>query len=147
MGRNKKPIEVIKAEGKCHLTKKQIQEREDGELKVPFTDVKPPSYLNSKQKRKFKNIAEMLLALNILTELDVDCLALYIVSLDLYLTYTEELTKIIPKNDMKALKDLQNLQDKTLRQCLSCAKELGLTITSRAKLVIPTPPEQNEELW
>ena len=46
---------------------------------------------------------------------------------------------------MKALKDLQNLQDKTLRQCLACAKELGLTITSRAKLVIPTPLEGEDD--
>lgn len=43
---------------------------------------------------------------------------------------------------------LMNLQDKAQKQCLACAKELGLTITSRVKLVIPQPPDNNEdELW
>ena len=41
---------------------------------------------------------------------------------------------------------LMNLQDKAFRQCLACAKELGLTITSRCKLIIPQPPEDDEEL-
>lgn len=41
---------------------------------------------------------------------------------------------------------LMNLQDKAFKQCLACAKELGLTITSRVKLVIPQPPDDDEEL-
>lgn len=40
---------------------------------------------------------------------------------------------------------LMNLQDKAFKQCLACAKELGLTITSRCKLVIPTPPEGDDD--
>lgn len=40
---------------------------------------------------------------------------------------------------------LMNLQDKAFRQCLSCAKELGLTITGRCKLVIPTPPDDEDD--
>ena len=41
---------------------------------------------------------------------------------------------------------LMNLQDKAFKQCIACAKELGLTITSRCKLVIPTPPDDDDEL-
>lgn len=41
---------------------------------------------------------------------------------------------------------LMNLQDKAFKQCLACAKELGLTITSRVKLVIPPPPDDDDEL-
>ena len=40
---------------------------------------------------------------------------------------------------------LMNLQDKAFKQCLACAKELGLTITSRVKLVIPQPPDDDDE--
>jgi len=29
---------------------------------------------------------------------------------------------------------------------LACAKELGLTITSRCKLVVPPPPDDDDEL-
>ena len=41
---------------------------------------------------------------------------------------------------------LMNLQDKAFKQCIACAKELGLTITSRCKLVVPTPPDDDDEL-
>ena len=41
---------------------------------------------------------------------------------------------------------LMNLQDKAFKQCLACAKELGLTIKGRAQLVIPTPPDDDDEL-
>ena len=40
---------------------------------------------------------------------------------------------------------LMNLQDKAFKQCLACAKELGLTITSRVKLVIPQPPDDEDD--
>lgn len=40
---------------------------------------------------------------------------------------------------------LMNLQDKAFKQCLACAKELGLTVTSRCKLVIPTPPDDDDD--
>ena len=40
---------------------------------------------------------------------------------------------------------LMNLQDKAFKQCLACAKELGLTITSRVKLVMPQPPDDDDD--
>ena len=40
---------------------------------------------------------------------------------------------------------LMNLQDKAFKQCLACAKELGLTITSRCKLVVPQPPDNDDD--
>ena len=43
MARPRKPIAVLEAEGKSHMTKKEIEERREQELKVPFTNVKPPS--------------------------------------------------------------------------------------------------------
>jgi hypothetical protein len=39
---------------------------------------------------------------------------------------------------------LMNLQDKAFKQCLACARELGMTITSRCKIVVPPPPDDNE---
>lgn len=40
---------------------------------------------------------------------------------------------------------LMNLQDKAFKQCLACAKELGLTVTSRCKLVVPQPPGNDDD--
>lgn len=145
MARPRKPIAVLEAEGKSHMTKKEIADRKEQELKVPFTNVKPPSYLNNKQKRKFKDIANKLLALGIMTELDVDCLAMYIISYDLYLSYTETIVAQLDCGDLESVKDVQTMQDKAFRQALAAAKSLGLTITDRCKIVIPLPPDNDDD--
>ena len=145
MARPRKPIAVLEAEGKSHMTKKEKEERREQELKVPFTNVKPPSYLNNKQKRKFKDIANKLLALGIMTELDVDCLAMYIISHDIYLSYTETIVKLLDEGDLDLVKDVQTMQDKAFRQAHTAARSLGLTITDRCKIVIPLPPDNDDD--
>ena len=40
---------------------------------------------------------------------------------------------------------LMNLQDKAFKQCLACAKELGLTITGRLKLAVPPPQGDDDD--
>lgn len=149
MARPREPIDLLVAKGNKHLTKEEIETRRESELKVPFTNVKPPAYLTQKQKKKFKDIAKKLLALGIMTELDVDCLARYIISHDLYLAYTETIAQVI--NEAQAaeiatsLKDVQNMQDKAFRQAQAAARDLGLTITSRCKIVIPAPPDDDDD--
>lgn len=147
-GRFAKPIGLHLAEGNpSHLTKAEIEERQNGEINVPFTDVQPPEYLTGqKQIDKFNYYAEMLLALGIFTELDVDCLARYIVAESLYLQYTSLLSQMIKKKELDDLSRIQTMQDKAFRQCQSCARDLGLTITSRCKLVVPPPPDDDDEL-
>ena len=177
-GKKREPIDLIIAKGRKHLTKQEIEERRAKELKVPFTEVEPPSYLTAKQKKEFCAIAEQLMLLNIMTELDVDVLAQYCIAESLYLEYSEQLKKILSKKNaldkwsmiekiaancevQEDLIDLletivrrqrgddatviMNLQDKAFKQCMSCARELGLTITSRCKIVVPTPPDDEED--
>lgn len=146
MSRQREPIDLLIAKDKSHLTKEQIEQRRAQELHVPFRDVKAPAYLSKKQKAKFMQIAEKLLALGIMTELDVDCLAMYVLSHDLYLSYTKTMAQLAEKNDIAGLKTVQGMQDKAFRQAQMSARELGLTITARAKLVIPTFPDEDEEL-
>lgn len=147
MGRARKPIGLHLAEGNpSHLTKDEIEERQNGELNVPFLDVKPPEYLTGeKQIEKFNYFAKMLLALGIFTELDVDCLARYIMSEQLYLQYTNLLVKLIKSKDFEQMGKIQGLQDKAFRQCHHCARTLGLTITDRARLVVPQPPDDEDD--
>lgn len=147
MGRPRKPIGLHLAEGNpSHLTKDEIEERQNGELDVPFLDIKPPEYLTGeKQIEKFNYFANMLLALGIFTELDVDCLARYIMSEQLYLQYTNLLVKLIKSKDFEQMGKIQGLQDKAFRQCHHCARTLGLTITDRARLVVPQPPDDEDD--
>ena len=144
-GRPKKPAALLEAEGKSHMSKSELQDRKESELKVPFTDVTPPSYLSKAQKKKFKDIANKLLAIGIMTELDVDCLAMYVLAFDLYVSYTETLAHMIETNDLEEMKSVQNLQDKAFRQAHTAARSLCLTITDRCRVTVPPPPSDDDD--
>lgn len=145
-GRPREPVDLLIAKGKKHLTKAEIEERREEEIEVPYKQIRPPKYLNKKQKKQFKEIAEKLLSINIYTELDEDNLARYLIAQDLYLSYTSAINELMEAGNLILLKDIQQLQDKAYRQAQTCARDLGLTITSRCKLSIPksAEPEKKE---
>mgnify|MGYP000843608242 CR=1 FL=1 len=93
MGRTKQPVDLVIAKGKKHLTKKEIADRRATELKVEgLSDVQPPEYLPGKLREEFDDIAGKLLAIGVMTELDEDCLARYLLAKQNYLQYTSMLT-------------------------------------------------------
>ncbi|TCP32176.1 P27 family predicted phage terminase small subunit [Scopulibacillus darangshiensis] len=151
-GRNKQPLAVIQGKGKSHhLTKDEISKRKKQEDAMNgFTDnIAPPKYLTKVQKREFEEIAKELLRLNIFSNLDVDSLARYIDSRDQYIQLIKNIKKVKPtieahqedgtkitiaNDDYPKLMRTKNL---LFNECRSAAGDLGLTITSRLKLVIP----------
>lgn len=137
-GNNKLPIDLVIAKGKKHLTKAEIEARRSSELKVDFKDVSPPDYLPTKMRGEFEEIARKLVAIGVMTELDEDCLARYLISQQNYLQYTKLLSKAIRSENIEQIAKAQKTQDIAFRQCLQSANALGLTITSRCKLVVPT---------
>lgn len=148
MARPRQPADLIQAKGRKHWSQDEYEARKRSELQVPFTNVTPPDSLTSKkQKAEFNEIAEKLVALNIFTELDVDALARYIISKDLYLIYTKKLKAMLKDDevDMREVSTVQQLQDKAYRQTVTSANELCLNIASRAKLVIPQPPNEDDD--
>lgn len=149
MARPRQPIEVIEARGKKHLTKAEIEERRNSELKVDLKNIEIPNYLSSKLKKEFEDIASKLLYIGIMTELDEDTLGRYLLAKEKYLKYTKLLNKTIRESDIVAMERLTSMQDKAFKQCRACANDLGLTIASRCKLVVPKspdPPKKNKFL-
>ena len=145
MARPREPIDLIKAKGKKHLTKAEYEERKEQEIEVPFTDITPPEYLTgTKQLEKFKYYADMLVKIGIFTQLDVDCLARYVMGEQLYLQYTSLLIELIKSKDYDQLGKIQGLQDKAFKQCQQCARDLGLTISARCKLIVPQTDEEED---
>lgn len=156
MARPREPIELIIAKGKKHLTKAEIEERREQELDVPFTDIQPPSFLPKTFHKEFYEISGKLKAIGIMTELDTVSLAQYLIAKQNYISYTAMLLKVIKRNSdpNKSVLDeeevientkIQALQDRAFRQCQTCARDLGLTITSRAKMVVPQPPSDEDD--
>ena len=136
------PLEVVQARGSKHLTKAEIKERQEREIK-PITDnIIAPGYLVKKQKNEFYKIAEQLQKLKILGETDVDALGRYITAKDMYENAVKQMRKPEVKNNPIAFEKWLNIQDKLFKQCRSSANDLGLSISSRCKLVVP---EANKE--
>ncbi|MGG1483498.1 phage terminase small subunit P27 family [Peribacillus castrilensis] len=158
MGRASQPVSLLEFKGKKHLTKKEIEERKAREIKAASDKVKPPKYLTPDLKREFKKIANELVQIGIMTNLDNDALARFLLAQKMYLKVTDQLLardpiEIIIKtkkdddgniidtreievtNDLFA--DLLMSQDKLFKQCRNAASDLGLTISSRCRLVAP----------
>lgn len=163
MVRPRQPIDLIVYKGKKNLTKQEIEERKSQEIKAPNNRIKTPTYLPKDLRRKFKKISDELVEIGIMSNLDVDALARYLLSEKMYWQVTEKLLDTSPtkieiffKSDQDGNKvesieeivsndvytDLLVNQDKLFKQCRQAASDLGLTITSRCKLVVPKKEEE-----
>lgn len=157
-GNQKEPIDLILAKGKKHLTKAEIEERRKTEIKTDYTNVIAPNYLSEEEKQEFNRITTILLDIGIINELDEDCLARYLIANTNYVNYTKELRTLNidltkakkPEKKKEILSQIDlylTYQDRALKQCRACANDLGLSISSRARLVMPPskdPPKENK---
>ena len=155
-GRQRQPIDLILEKGRKHLTKDEIEQRRNSEVKVEYTNVKPPSYLSKKQKADFINISKILVDTGIMSELDEDCLARYLIARDTYVRYTKKLNIEFRQQNAKENKDnkekqsdiAKNIdtyliyQDRAFKQCRASASDLGLSISSRCRLIMPKEKEE-----
>ncbi len=141
MARPRQPTDLLLVKGKKHLTKEEIAKRKASEVKAPADKVRAPSYLPNDLKKEFRKIAKDLLDIEILTNLDVDALARFIISRKMYLELTQ---KILEDTALLLDKDTIGIQDKLFKQCRAAASDLGLTISSRCKLVVPKKEEKKE---
>lgn len=145
MSGQRQPIELVIAKGKKNLTKAEIQERRDKEVK-PITDnIVAPPYLTKRQKEEFNRISEQLQKLKIMGETDVDALARYIVANDFYINAVKQMRKTEVKTNPTLFEKWSNIQDKYFKQCRSSANDLGLSISSRCKLVVPATSEDSKK--
>lgn len=167
MARPRQPIDLLLYKGKKNLTKQEIEERQAAEIKAPSDKIRAPSYLPKDLRRDFKKISDQLVAIGIMSNLDVDALARYLISRKLYLQVTDELLgrspivqyekdqddsvdgELIPGTTTVEIfsnvyADLLLNQDKLFKQCRQAASDLGLTISSRCKLVVPKKEEKEK---
>lgn len=145
MSGQRQPIELLIAKGKKNLTKEEIQERRDSEIKPIADNIIAPGYLTKKQKDEFYKISGQLEKLKIMGETDVDALARYIVANDLYITAVKKLRSSEVKNDPIMFELWGRNQERYFKQCRSSANDLGLSISSRCKLVVPEAKEAPKE--
>lgn len=152
MGRPKKSIDVILAEGKSHYDKETIERRKEEEAAIRPSDNKTecPDWLADKVARKeYRRIAKELNNINLLTNLDITTLAQYCLAYANFLKATEELIDrplVIEQTNKSGFTNLVEnplirIQLKYSDEMKKHATQMGLTISSRLKLVVPKPLE------
>lgn len=147
----RQPIQLVMANGKKNLTKKEIADRLATEIAPCTDDLSAPTYLSAAEKKQFDKIAEQLGKLGILGETDTETLARYVTAQSQYEKITKELRKVLnaspastnPKylHELAGWLELQDrlakIQNRYFTQAQTAAAALGLTISSRCKLIAP----------
>lgn len=137
----RQPVDVLEAKGKKHLTKAEIAERRRNEPKVPKAKTaKPPKWLPEALKKDFRALGKRLIAAGLYTDLDADTLGRYLIAQQQWLKATVEADKALTQKDVEAARDWSAIQERYFKQARNCANDMGMTVTSRCRLVIP--PEQ-----
>lgn len=154
----RQPIELVVANGKKHLTKAETEERRQRELQPCTDEITAPKYLTGNQKKTFYKIAAQLEKLKIMGETDCDTLARYVTAQGLYEETVKDLRaahKARPKGEdadaaalvkwATMLEQLDKRQERYFKQAQTAAAALGLTISSRCRLVAPVIEEKPKE--
>lgn len=157
MAGKRQPTDVVIANGRKHLSKTEEAERRAGEVKVsPAKTAKPPKWLPETLKKDFRAIGKRLIAAGLYTELDADTLGRYLVAQHQWLIATAEVEKALSqkdpetgqirkKRDLAAADSWGKIQERYFKQARNCANDMGLTVTSRCRLVVPDTGKQATE--
>lgn len=138
MAGKRMPTAVVEAAGKKHLSKREKSERKAAEVraKVPET-IQPPEWLAKKHHTEFLEIAGELAKLELYAELDRDVLAQYFVCRERWFQADKQAAKAIREKDEKLAREWNSVQSSYFKQARQCAEAMGLSVTSRCRMVIP----------
>lgn len=171
MAGQRQPIALIKAKGKKHLTKAEIEERENSEIVASDDKVEPPAYLSAKQKKVFRNLAEELIEIKLVANVDCEALARLVIAQEQFVEVTKTIRKTplmvdVPVYETKENQDtgekervqvgtrlvvngererLMIIQDRCMKQCRQGASDFGMTVSSRCRLAVPKARDETPE--
>jgi len=136
----RQPIDLIVHNGKKHLTKAEIEERKSKEIQAKSDSIEPPSFLsNNELKEAFNKYADELKSIGIISNLDCGVLGRHVV----YEYQWEKVTANLITNEVdENYIEMVKLQERLQKMAHQTANSLGLTISSRCKLVVPNKEKE-----
>lgn len=144
----RQPTDVIEANGRKHLSKSEAAERRRREPKVDKAKTaRPPKWLPDALKKDFRALGKQLIAAGIYTDLDMDTLGRYLVAQHQWIIATQqtELALGAKPPDLEQADAWGRVQERYFKQARNCANDLGLTVSSRCRLVVPENAKQKSE--
>lgn len=138
MAGKRQPTDIVKANGRKHLSQAEEDARRDREVHVPSPEqAVPPRWLGKKFHKEFREIGEILRTAGLYTELDRDVLGQFLVARERWVRADKLASAAIRKKDEKLAREWKGVQGSYFKQCRQCAEAMGLSITSRCRLVVP----------
>lgn len=142
----RQPTDVIKANGRKHLSKAEEAKRRSQEVTIARAKTaKPPKWLPEQLRKEFRSLGKRLISAGIYTDLDADALGRYLVAQHQWLFATQEAEKALVQQDLEQADAWSRVQDRYFKQARTCANDMGLTVTSRCRLVVPEGAGQKAE--
>lgn len=160
----RQPINVVMMNGRKHLTQDEIKHRQEQEVKAQNDNIHAPPYLPKKLKDEFNAIADELKRIDLMSNLDGDALARFLLAREQYVKLSKQLRTIPVTTEEQdesgqmvtvvnqTYSKLLSAVDKLFAQCRVASSDMGLTISSRCRLVVPKkqddrPRTTEEELF
>lgn len=134
----RQPTAVVEAAGKKHLSRSEADERLDREVHVPPPEqAVPPKWLPKRLHNEFREVGEILLAAGLYADLDRDVLAQYFLARERWLKADKKAAAAIKADDEKLAREWTGVQGTYFKQARQCAEAMGLSVTSRCRIVVP----------
>ncbi len=134
----RQPTELVVAKGRKHLTRAEEDARRDRDVIMPPADaVTPPGWLPKALHREFREIGELLNGAGLYSELDRDVLGQYFLCRERWAKADRKAAAAIRKDDEKLAREWTGVQASYFKQARQCAEAMGLSVTSRCRIVVP----------
>lgn len=133
---------------RVHRSREEIDRRISKEARTMSHDgtITAPDGLLPSEEEEYYRLAEVLSERTPFDpQLDADTLARYIKARRFYLALSDRFN-VAERNGASdtELARVQRMQDSFSKQCRACAQDLGLTVTARARLEIPSQGDDGD---
>ena len=141
-------LSVLEGNGRKHLSKSEKAQRAAQEVDLPKpAKMRVPKWLPEYLKADFRALAKELLAADMgAAQLDRDTLGRYVVAQHQFTAVCKLAQDALDQEDVDQVNKWTKAQKSYFEQARACANDLGMTITSRCRLVLPEgarPKEPN----
>lgn len=138
MSGRRQPTALVEANGRKHMTRAEEDARRDTEVRAPVPEQAiPPKWLPKKHHAEYQQLGELLIACGLFSDLDRDVLAQYFVARDSWIGAQRRAAAAIRAKDEDAARIWTSVQASYFKQARQAGDAMGLTVTSRCRIVVP----------
>lgn len=143
---SRQPLALLEAKGKKHLSQAERAQRQTQEARLPKpAKILPPGWLPEELKKPFRALAKQLLEADMGTaQLDRDAIGRYLLAQSQYEEAARLTRQAMEEEDEKLAAEWSLVQDRFFKQARACANDMGMTLTSRCRLIAPTAHKEPE---